>query len=79
MEDRLETRKRSEGAAGASGELAGRSCGPFDFLSKAHPAPGGARRIVEVWEWKPRRGLFRFLEQPEVIFPDRDLDIEIVG
>jgi hypothetical protein len=78
MEDRFKTRKRTEGAVGASGELAGSSYGPFDVRSKAHLAPGGAGRIVAVRERKPWRGLFRFLERPEVILPNRDLDIDII-
>jgi hypothetical protein len=81
MEGRLGTRKRAEGAGGASGELARCSSGPFDIFSKAHLAPGGARRVrrvVEVRERKPCRGLFRFLEQPEGIFPDRDVHIDII-
>jgi len=78
MEGRLGTRKRTDGAGGATGDLAGRSSGPFDVLSKAHLTPGGARRIVEVGERKPRRGLFPFIEQPEVILPDRDFHIDII-
>jgi hypothetical protein len=62
-----------------AGELAGRSCGPFDFLSKAHLAPGGARRIVEVHQRKPPAGLLRPIEGLEVILPDRDFHIDIVG
>jgi hypothetical protein len=82
MEDRLETRKRteegSEGVAGASGELAGRSCGPFGVLAKAHLALGGARRIVEVHQRKPPARLLRSIERPEVILPDRDFHIDMV-
>lgn len=41
--------------------------------------PGRCAKILyEVWERKPRRGSFLFLEQPELIFPDRDLDIDII-
>jgi len=78
MEDRLETRKRTEGAAGAFGEPAGRSYCPFDVLSKAHLAPGGARRIVAVQERKQPGGLLRPIDRPEVTPPDRDFHIDII-
>jgi len=78
MEGRLGARNRTEGAGGASGELAGSSSGRFDVLSKAHLSPSGARRIVEVRERKPPGGLFCPIEQAEVIFPSRNLDI-VVG
>jgi len=63
---------------GTSGELAGRSSGRFDVLSKAHLAPAGARRIAEVRERKPPGGLWRFIERPEAILPGRDLEIDII-
>jgi hypothetical protein len=83
MEDWLGTRKRpereTEGAGGTVGEPAGRSCGPFDVLSKAHLAPGGARRIVAVQERKRPGGLLlRPIDRPEVTPPDRDFHIDIV-
>ena len=43
---RLGTRKGAEGGAGASRELAGRSCTPFAVLSKAHFVPIRTGRIL---------------------------------